>query len=185
MSKGGGVEIPSDYTFKIGSDGSTITVDSDLDNIHIKEIAPVTVNANVAVTQPIVTQSTSTSDAKATVGLKLEPLDIKIEPLQITSDSKSEIDLKPVAVDSCQTLKFAPLPPIHMEQPYSQHFGVTFMGMELWGFNVSGRSETFLHSPSKTHHYGPEHHQCGGEPEPKVKPSGPSPSRGGLRVRVK
>ena len=40
MSKGGGVNIPSDYTIKLGSDGSTIHVDSDLDNIHLKEIAP-------------------------------------------------------------------------------------------------------------------------------------------------
>jgi hypothetical protein len=130
MSKGGGVNIPSDYTIKLGSDGSTIHVDSDLDNIHLKEIAPVTVNSNVAVTQPIVTQSTSKSDSTASV-------DLKVEPLKVSSDSTSEIDVKPLAIDSCQTLKLAPLPPIKMEQPYSQHFGITFMGMELWGFNMS------------------------------------------------
>ena len=129
MSKGGGVNIPSDYTIKLGSDGSTIHVDSDLDNIHLKEIAPVTVNSNVAVTQPIVTQSTSKSDSTASV-------DLKVEPLKVSSDSTSQIDVKPLAIDSCQTLKLAPLPPIKMEQPYSQHFGITFMGMELWGFNM-------------------------------------------------
>ena len=43
MSKGSGVDIPSDYTFKLGSDGSTIHVDADLDNIRVNEIAPVTV----------------------------------------------------------------------------------------------------------------------------------------------
>src|SRR5215468_11321851 len=132
MSKGSSVNIPKDYTFKIGSDGSTIHVDADLDNIHVKEIAPVTINSNLAVTQPIVTKSDSTTD-------------LKVEPLKMSSDSTSAIDVKPLAIDSCQTLKLAPLPPIKLEQPYSQHFGITFMGMELWGFNVSGKSDTFLH----------------------------------------
>jgi len=180
MSKGGGVNIPSDYTIKLGSDGSTIHVDSDLDNIHLKEIAPVTINSNVAVTQPIVTQSTSKSDSTASV-------DLKIEPLKISSDSTSEIDVKPLAVDSCQTLKLAPLPPIKMEQPYSQHFGITFMGMELWGLNISGKSETLLHSPPKPRHYNvhaPEPCDCCGEPAHEPRPA-PAQPRSGLRVRVK
>jgi hypothetical protein len=180
MSKGGGVNIPSDYTIKLGSDGSTIHVDSDLDNIHLKEIAPVTINSNLAVTQPIVTQSTSKSDSTASV-------DLKVEPLKVSSDSTSEIDVKPLAIDSCQTLKLAPLPPVKMEQPYSQHFGITFMGMELWGFNVSGKSETFLHSPTKPRHYSvqiPE--PCDSRGEPAHKPqSAPAQPRSGLRVRVK
>src|SRR4249920_3915320 len=98
MSKGGTPTIPKDYSFKIGSDGSTIHVDSDLDNIHIKEIAPVTVNSNLAVTQPIVTDSNSKSDSNAKVDLTIEPLKV---------DSNSTIDLKPIAVDSCQTIKIA------------------------------------------------------------------------------
>ncbi len=180
MSKGGGVKIPSDYTIKLGSDGSTIHVDSDLDNIHLKEIAPVTINSNLAVTQPIVTQSTSKSDSTAGV-------DLKIEPLKVSSDSTSAIDVKPLAIDSCQTLKLAPLPPIKLEQPYSQHFGITFMGMELWGFNVSGKSDTFLHSPPKPRHYSTQMGEpcdCCGEAADKPRPA-PAAPRSGLRVRVK
>src|SRR3974390_2851618 len=99
MSKGGGSSIPSDYTFKVGSDGSTFKSDIDLE--------PVTVNANLAVTQPIVTQSTAKSDSTSTANLdlkiepldlKVEPLDVKIEPLKVSTDS--EIDVKPLAVDS-------------------------------------------------------------------------------------
>src|SRR5689334_11051258 len=121
MSKGGGgVSIPNPWTIKVGSDGTTIHSDSDL------EIAPVTVNSNLAVTQPIVTQSSSTSDSNAKVDLKIEPLDITVEPLKVTSDSTAAIDVKPLAVDSCQTIKLAPLPPIRIEQPYSQHYGFTF-----------------------------------------------------------
>lgn len=187
MSKGGGVNIPSDYTVKLGSDGSTIHIDSDLDNIHLKEIAPVTINSNLAVTQPVVTQSTSKNDSTVSVDLKIEPLDLKVEPLKVSSDSTSAIDIKPLAIDSCQTLKLAPLPPIKMEQPYSQHFGVTFMGMELWGFNVSGKSDMFLHSPPKPQHYrlqiGEPCESCG-QPAHKPRPA-PAQTRSGLRVRVK
>ncbi len=181
MSKGSSVNIPSDYTIKLGSDGSTIHVDSDLDNIHVKEMAPITVNSNVAVTQPIVTDSTSKSDSTAAV-------DLKVEPLKVSSDSTSEIDVKPLAIDSCQTLKLAPLPPIKMEQPYSQHFGITFMGVELWGFNASGKSETFLHSPPKLRHYNvqvPEPCGCGCGGEGHHAHQAPTQPRSGLRVRVK
>src|SRR5215472_11857656 len=109
--KGGGVTIPKDYTVKVGGLGQPLAVDA-----HIE---PITTTSNIAITQPIVSQSTAKSDSNATVDLKLEPLDIKlepldlkIEPLQVSTDST--IDLKPVAVDSCQTIRLAPLPPIHV-----------------------------------------------------------------------
>jgi hypothetical protein len=132
------------------------------------------------VTQPIVTQSTSKSDSTASV-------DLKVEPLKVSSDSTSAIDVKPLAIDSCQTLKLAPLPPIKMEQPYSQHFGITFMGMEMWGLNISGKAETFLHSPPKPRHYSvqiPEPCDCRGEDAHEPGPA-PAQPRSGLRVRVK
>ena len=132
------------------------------------------------------------------IELKVDPLqaDLKVEPLQIStdsklstdskistdskvlSDSKSQIDLKPVALDSCTTLKLAPLPPVCVEQPYSQHFGITFMGIELWGFNLSGKSQTFMNSRSKCEErdYGDRDDR----PNPPV-----SRPASGLRVRLK
>ncbi|MEN3335730.1 MAG: hypothetical protein V7641_5095 [Blastocatellia bacterium] len=184
MSKGGGVSIPSNYTVKVGGDGTVIKVDSDLDNIHIAEIAPITVNSNIEVKKPIVTESTSKSDSTASLNLKVEPLDVKLEPVKADIDTNSVIDLKPVAVDSCQTIKLAPLPPIHIDQPYSQHFGFTFMGMELWGITIAGKSEMRLHSPGKSQHYStsmPGHHaskEASAEGQPSVQP------RSGLRVRL-
>lgn len=178
MSKGGTPSIPNPWTIKLGSDGSTVHVDTDLDNIHIAEIAPINVNSTLAVTQPIVTQSTSNSDSK---------LDLKVEPLSVTStsDSNSVVDLKPVAVDSCQTIKIAPLPPIRMEQPYSQHFGFTFMGMELFGFTTSGRYETLLNDPVKPAH---THCNCHSQQpqvsQQKPQPATPGSQDGGLRVRI-
>ncbi len=180
MSKGGGVSIPNPWTIKLGSDGSTIHSDSDL------EIQPVTVTTNIAVTQPIVSQSTSTSDSTAKVDMKLEPLDIKVEPLKVSSDSTSAIDVKPLALDSCQTLKLAPLPPIRVEQPYSQHFGITFMGVELWGLNVSGVSEMFLHSPPRPRHLSVEIGERRDDHTPGPDHGPATTGRaGGLRMRVK
>jgi hypothetical protein len=66
MGKGGGVEIPSEYTAHIDSNGTAFVVDANLDDIHIKEfptinlgeistrvkeIPRLTVDSNVAVTQ--------------------------------------------------------------------------------------------------------------------------------------
>ena len=174
MSKGGGgVNIPSNYTIALGSTNTPLQVDLDLENV-----APITVNSNLAVTQPIVTQSTSTSNSTGS-------MDLKVEPLTVNSDSKSQIDLKPVVVDSCQTIRIAPLPPIHMEQPYSTHFGITYMGTELWGFTMSGSSEVRLHSPGKAH---PCDAASRGEEPASTVSATPSASektrRSGLRVRV-
>ena len=184
MSKGGGgVNIPSNYTIALGSTSTPLQVDVDID-----KIAPVTVNSNLAVTQPIVTQSTSNSTANSTANLdlKVEPLDVKVEPLTIDTDSKSLIDLKPVVVDSCQTIRLAPLPPIHVEQPYRQHFAFTYMGMELFGFTMSGTSEMKLHTPRKHHPCEPHEHES--EPAAKTGPAstgaGTQRPGGGLRVRV-
>jgi len=138
MSKGSSSSLPNPWTVNSNLSGGA-HIDTDLDNIHIAEIAPIDATSTIKVPDPIVTKSSSDSDAK---------IDLKVEPLSVTSDSKSEIDLKPVAVDSCTTIKLAPLPPSRIEQPYSQHFGFTFMGVELFGFNTSGRYETLLNTPT-------------------------------------
>lgn len=185
MSKGGGSSIPSDYSIKVGGTGTPLTIDSDLDNIQINNIAPINVNSTLDVKDPIKTESTSKSDSTATVDLTIKPLDLKIEPLQIDSNSNSVIDLKPVAVDSCSTIKIAPLPPIRIEQPYSQHFGFTWMGMELFGFTTSGQYDTLLNNPA-----GPSPRKCHSHEEPHAsrEPVAPAPvqppPQGGLRVRV-
>jgi hypothetical protein len=129
MNKGGSTpSIPNPWTFKFGNDGSTIHVDADLDNIRIPEISPIT--------------TTSTVNSDTNVGLKIEPLTVTSN-----SNSTSAVDLKPVVVDSCQTIKIAPFPPMRMEQPYSQHFGFVVMGVEVFGFNTSGNYETLMNQP--------------------------------------
>ena len=169
------VDIPSGSPLPLELGGTGTPIQSDLE---------------LAITQPIVSQSTST----ANLDLKVEPLDLKIEPLKIDTDSSidvkplkidtdSKIDLKPVAIDTCTTIKLAPLPPIKLEQPYSQHFGFTFMGMELFGFTTSGRYDTMLNGPAKggcCNHHSTEEYHPGREGASSTAPA----AGGGLRVRV-
>jgi len=167
------LDIPSGKSLPvtIGGDGSTINSDIEikLDPIDIK-IEPLSADLKIEPLK-IDTDSKAFTDSKVTTDSKS------------FSDSRSEIDLKPLAVDSCTTLKLAPLPPICLEQPYSQHFGITFMGMEIFGFNISGKSETFLRSPSKSQHQETREAGCGeGDRRPNPPVARP-PS--GLRVRVK
>jgi hypothetical protein len=182
MSKSSSVNIPSNYDIQLGGDGSTIKSDTGLD---------------LAITQPIVTQSTSTSDSTASLDLKIEPLDVKIEPLDVKIepldvkieplkvDTDSKIDVKPLAVDTCTTIKLAPLPPTRVEQPYCTHFGFTYMGMELFGFTMSGKSGMFLSSPPKPQYHSIEmaepHRPLCDEPR-STEP--PGHHKSGLRVRI-
>jgi hypothetical protein len=168
MSKGSSSSLPNPWTVNSNLSGGA-HIDTDLDNIHIAEIAPIDATSTIKVPDPIVTKSSSDSDAK---------IDLKVEPLSVASDSKSEIDLKPVAVDSCTTIKLAPLPPSRIEQPYSQHFGFTFMGVELFGFNTSGRYETLLNTPpAAAHGMRHEHRDRSAPPTVVGRPHG-------LSVRV-
>jgi hypothetical protein len=164
------INFPNPFNIELGGDGTAINLDSDID---------LTSNST----------STSTSNSTASLDLKVEPLDIKIEPLDLKIeplkvDTDSKIDIKPLAVDSCTTIKLAPLPPIRLEQPYSTHFGFTYMGMELFGFNLAGKSATFLSSPPKPQFYSAERaedHKPFNESGPSASPGRP---RSGLRVRV-
>lgn len=140
------------------------------------EIKPLDIHnkSEFAVTQPIVTDSKNKSDS--TVDLKVEPLRV-----DTASDQKSAIDIKPLVIDYCQTVKVAQLPPTCIEQPYHHHFGITFMGMELWGLTFSGKSEMIIQPapPRPQYHVPcpPPHHQAHlGEP--------PRHGKQGLRVRV-
>src|SRR4051812_12270232 len=168
----GGINIPSDY--KLALSGS---IDADLDNIHIREIAPI--NSTLELKPIEIKPLTTTSTLNATTVSQLE-----IKPLNVTADTTSQLDIKPMAVDSCMTIKLAPLPPICGEHQHSQHIGFTFLGIELWGMNFSGTSRTSVRSPPKSNHYivdksGAECSRAPSDEQDVIA----TPSRSGLRVR--
>jgi len=131
----------------------------------------VTTKSDFAITQPIVTDTKAKSDAT-------NKLEVGLEPIKIESDQKSAIDVKPLAIDSCQTMtmRLAPLPPTSVDQPYNHHFGLTFMGLELWGFNLHGRSGMVLESPPR-HQFRATHVPQQSQPCKETK-------KQGLRVRI-
>jgi len=167
-------------------------LDNISETIEIKpiEIKPIDItNKNeLTVTKPVELKLTTDSKSDAKSDSKSDSnstLDLKIEPLKIDSDQRSAVDVKPLVIDSCQTstTKLAPLPPTAIDQPYAHHFGITFMGMELWGFNLNGRSGTIIESPPRRHALVtvPAPPSSGGccDPEPCAEPP-----RRGLKVRV-
>lgn len=166
-------------------------LDNISETIDIKpiEIKPVNItNKNeLTVTKPVELKLTTDSKSDLKSDSKSDStskLDLKIDPIKIDSDQRSAVDLKPLVIDSCQTstTRLAPLPPTAIDQPYTHHFGVTFMGTELWGFNLNGRSGTVIESPPRRHSLvtipAPSSGRCH-DPEPCAEPS-----RRGLKVRI-
>lgn len=123
--KGGGSSIPDSYTFKFGGTaGPTIQVDSDLDNIHVKELPRfeiavkefpvVTLNSNVAVTE--------------------------IPPVEATVDTSLAItQIPPITTNVNVAVKEVPELRFH----YPAHYQVCFavFGVEIWSVSLCGETQ--------------------------------------------
>jgi hypothetical protein len=168
------VTIPDHYDIHIGGEPVPLKTDSEikLDPIHIHSYSKSESGAKVELKADI--------DTKSKIDLKAD-IDTKSKA---DIDTRSLIDVKPLAIDSCQTLKLAPLPPICMEQPYSHHFGFTWMGQELFGFSMHGKQDTFLTSPTKPRHFGMSPRESYVAPCGPCDESKPRPHKSGLRVKV-
>ncbi len=113
-----------------------------------------------------------------------EVIDLKPVTLNENIDLKpvtlnENIDLKPVAVDTCQTLKLAPLPETTVRQPYRHHVGYTMFGVEYIGVCFDGESKQLIDSPRRPHvveHLGHREH--------RRRPSTEFSGDRGIRVRI-
>jgi hypothetical protein len=134
------------------------------------ELKPVTLNENINV---------GGTDKPLAIS---EVIDLKPVTLNENIDLKpvtfnENIDLKPVAVDTCQTLRLAPLPETEVCQPYRHHVGYTMFGVEYMGVSYDGESKQLIDSPRRpqvVEHFGHDH-----RPPPQTF----SGDRG-IRVRV-
>ena len=86
--------------------------------------------------------------------IDLKPIEIKPLSLSETIDLKpvsvaETIDLKPVAVDSCQTLRLAPLPETRVCNPYHHHVAMSLFGLPVMAMTFDGESEQAIHSPHR------------------------------------
>ena len=112
-----------------------ITVDSDstvdingLNDIKVDAtVHPLQLREELVFPDPIKTDSTITTHSDA------------------SSDSKNalSVDLKPIALDVCATTS-TKLPHGEILQPFNVHFGLTWFGVEFFGFNFGGESRVVL-----------------------------------------
>ncbi len=115
MAKGGGgsVNIPKDYTVKFGGlPGSTIQVDSDLDNIHVKEVPDVVLRVKEV---PVMTFNSNISVKE-------------LPTMRVDTNSNLNIALKEI-----------PETRVHLPAHYQVAF--CLFGVEIWKLALCGESQ--------------------------------------------
>jgi hypothetical protein len=176
-----------------------VTVDSD-STVEVKGLNDIKVAAHIdpietrsrqeiVISEPIRTISDQTVKADTT-----SKSDITTSSA-VNSDSKNAlvVDLKPVVLDVCSTTT-TKLPHGEILQPFNLHFGMTYFGVEMMGFNLSGEQRTIMRDlPKKPAVDWPAQQQHTAHPStPGHSHSDHShsdqravTSAGGLRVRIK
>jgi hypothetical protein len=137
---------------------STVNVDiQGLNNIGLNEtielkpieIKPLKVTLDETVTIKPVTLNENIDLKPVTLN---ENIDLKPVTLNENVDLKpvtlnENIDLKPVAVDTCQTLRLAPLPETRVSNPYHHRVTYHLFGMEMMNISYTGESGQNVESP--------------------------------------
>jgi hypothetical protein len=62
----------------------------------------------------------------------------------IRTDATSTLDLKPLALDVCLRTGEASIPPTHVCEPYHHRIGLTLLGIELFGVVWSGQHQRIV-----------------------------------------
>jgi hypothetical protein len=172
---------------------STVNVDiQGLNNIGVNEtieLKPVTVTLSENIDLKPIEIKPLTVTLDENIDLKPvtlnENIDLKPVTLNENIDLKpvtlnENIDLKPVAVDTCQTLRLAPLPETRVTNPYHHRVTYHVFGMEMMSVSYAGESGQNIESPHHPQvvegppwfeHRPEEHHRGLGEGH-------------GIRVRV-
>lgn len=123
---------------------STVTLDlKGLDKIGLTEtveLKPIQVNP-LSITETIDLKPIEIRPLSITETIDLKPIEIR--PLNISET----VDLKPVAIDSCQTVRLAPLPETQICNPYHHHVAMSLYGVEVMAMTYDGESEQSIHSP--------------------------------------
>lgn len=131
---------------------STVTLDlKGLDKIGVTE----TVNLSpINLTEVIDLKPIEVRPLSITETIDLKPLNISetidLKPIEIRPMNINEtVDLRPVAIDSCQTVRLAPLPETQVCNPYHHHVAMSLFGLEVLAMTYDGESEQSIHSPRR------------------------------------
>ncbi len=139
---------------------------------------PVTVDVNglndigvtLSVPKPIETDTTLTlktpDTLKTDTTLTLKTPDTFKTDFESKSaiDTKSAIDLQPVAIDQCLRLSLAPLPATRICYPNRQRISLSLFGVEVFGMALEGEAKVLVGEPQR------QTHIVGGDTEaPRLK----------------
>jgi hypothetical protein len=142
-------DIPTHYTIATSVNGA---LDLDLDNIHIREIAPITLNSTSKLS------TDSELDGKLDVGL--DKIGLKSDS-KLTSDSKLKADatvdlgLDDIRINNLPPLELnvqASVKPTRVHFPINLKFAVCVLGKELVSFRTCGETMVVIEDyvPHKT-----------------------------------
>jgi hypothetical protein len=119
----------------VNTDTTTVEVKG-LDDVHLTLSTPQPLKAEV--------RGEVKGDLSLQQTLKSDNRNELIIPQPIKTESAAKLDVQPLAVDQCMRISFGPLPPTCVRQPYHQHFGFTFFGVEIFGFNLEGEGKVLI-----------------------------------------
>ena len=169
-----------DIHIEVDSDS---TIDADF-RTELVVPQPIRTESSFAVTEPIVTQSSNS------IGLDIKPIRTEsaiaiTEPIVSENSSNISLDVKPLVADLCFKLEVGKLPDTCIRQPYQHHFGVTIFGIELFGFNFAGESQTVIENIPKKPQVVWGMQQTVAHQTKRKHASVSAEPRGGLRIRLR
>jgi len=131
-----------------GDGGSSSTVTSTL-NVDIQGLNNIGVNETIDL-QPVtvtVNENVDLQPVTLNENIDLQPVtlneNVDLKPVTLNEN----IDLKPVAVDTCQTLRLAPLPETRVSSPYHHRVTYHLFGIEMVNVTYTGESAQNIESP--------------------------------------
>jgi len=145
-----------------GDSGSSSSVSSTV-NLDIQGLD------KIGVTETIELKPLEIKPVTVTMNETIDLKPVEIKPLKLTLDETVEvkpltinenidlkpvtlnenIDLKPVAVDTCQTIRLAPLPETRVSNPYHHRVTYHLFGMEMMSVSYNGESGQNIESPRR------------------------------------
>jgi hypothetical protein len=169
-----------------------ITVNVDTTTVEIKGLDDIHSSITLATPQPLKAETknelTLKSDNKSDLTIHPIKTDSTVKTdSTIKTDSTAELDVKPLVVDQCLRISFGPVPPTCVRQPYQQHIGFTFFGVEIFGFNVEGEGQVVVDTlPSKPHIVRAEEQPVANQPRQARKHSSSveAEPEGSVRIRL-
>jgi hypothetical protein len=111
------------------------------------DLQPVTLNQNIDLQPVTLNENIDLQPVTLNENIDLQPVtlneNIDLQPVTLNEN----IDLKPVAVDTCQTLRLAPLPETRVSSPYHHRVTYHLFGMEMMNVSFTGESGQNIESP--------------------------------------